>query len=259
MRRVWTSQPPELLGPDRRNPVNIGLRRLIDARDYRQDLADGVAVTYLEDGTLQEGARVGRQGLGLRTLLTANNVQASVPSWTNVSSEASALLVFDGAAGNYNGWELGSTGQTDHLPFSGAGYTDAFWSSRWLNNIAAPTNESFVTSNIRILVTVRNGRQRAYWNGRLWHSNTLTGGFTLPANLLFFERGNERMVYLGAAWDRALNDEEAASVSLNPWQLLEPRRIWVPQSAASGLPTLSAATLVNAGGNTYQPRVTYTY
>lgn len=58
-------------------------------------------------------------------------------------------------------------------------------------------------------------------------------------------------------------DEWCAKASQSPAHafnaIFQPRRIVVPQTAASGLPTLSAATLVNAGGNDYQPRVTYTY
>lgn len=63
------------------------------------------------------------------------------------------------------------------------------------------------------------------------------------------------LLRLNAFWDEQMRRQWVA----DPWQIFEPRRIWVPQAAAAGLPTLSAATLVNAGGNTYQPRVTYTY
>lgn len=66
----------------------------------------------------------------------------------------------------------------------------------------------------------------------------------------------------GALLTRAMSAAEVSALRspADFWQwLFEPRRIWVPQAAASGLPTLSLATLVNAGGNDYQPRVTYTY
>lgn len=60
-------------------------------------------------------------------------------------------------------------------------------------------------------------------------------------------------------WNRALSPAEMRSLYRDPWQLFEPISVEFPQAAPAGLPTLSLATLVNAGGNTYQPRVTYTY
>lgn len=60
-----------------------------------------------------------------------------------------------------------------------------------------------------------------------------------------------------AGW--LLTEEQGLSLSGNPWQLFEPRRILVPQAAASGLPTLgtvSATTITSSG---FRPSVTYTY
>lgn len=70
----------------------------------------------------------------------------------------------------------------------------------------------------------------------------LVAGFMLPLGEGYF---------LPAA---ALSD-----LSGNPWSLFEPRRIWVPQAAASGLPTLgtvSASAITSSG---FRPSVTYTY
>lgn len=52
---------------------------------------------------------------------------------------------------------------------------------------------------------------------------------------------------------------DPAGLSRNPWQLFEDRRIWVPQAAASGLPTLGtvSATAITSSG--FRPNVTYTY
>lgn len=43
-------------------------------------------------------------------------------------------------------------------------------------------------------------------------------------------------VLLGLAWNRPLSDAEVRDISVNPWQLFEPRRIWVPVSAGGSGP-----------------------
>lgn len=61
-------------------------------------------------------------------------------------------------------------------------------------------------------------------------------------------------------WGRALSEQELHSFTLNPWQLFEPRRIFVPMFvASSGVPVLSAATAFNVTATTAQPRVTITF
>ena len=52
-------------------------------------------------------------------------------------------------------------------------------------------------------------------------------------------------VYLAGLWSRALSDAEIAQISANPWQLFEPRRIWVPVSAGGG----AAADLATTGNS----------
>lgn len=53
------------------------------------------------------------------------------------------------------------------------------------------------------------------------------------------------------AWDRALSAAEIAEVSRNPWQLFapEPRRIWVPSGAPSGLTVLAGIGEATAAGS----------
>jgi hypothetical protein len=65
-------------------------------------------------------------------------------------------------------------------------------------------------------------------------------------------------IALAAAWNRALSQEELIAWADEPWQLFEPRRIWVPVSAAAALPTLSLSTfkpgtLTSSG---WTPRIT---
>jgi hypothetical protein len=61
-------------------------------------------------------------------------------------------------------------------------------------------------------------------------------------------------ILLSFHWWRGLDDAELASLTEDPWQLLEPRKIWVPVSAASGVTGTFASTTANdslaAAGNT---------
>jgi hypothetical protein len=77
-------------------------------------------------------------------------------------------------------------------------------------------------------------------------ANTTSGGARNP-------------LALSAAWARTLSDEEAQSLTANPWQLFAPRRIWVPQAAITGAPTLSTAEIAAYTSTTARPRVTLTF
>lgn len=60
-------------------------------------------------------------------------------------------------------------------------------------------------------------------------------------------------------YSRCLTASEVKEMYDNPWQLFAPRRIWVPQANISGVPTLSAATLINITSTNATPRVTLTF
>ena len=53
----------------------------------------------------------------------------------------------------------------------------------------------------------------------------------------------------------------ALQLSANPWQLFQPRRIYIPTAAAAGYthPTLSLATATEIGTTSFKPSVTYTF
>lgn len=63
-------------------------------------------------------------------------------------------------------------------------------------------------------------------------------------------------VFLAGACNRCWTAAEAA---LDPWQLFQPRQIWIPSSAASALPTLSNPTAINITASSFQPRVSYAF
>ncbi len=221
------------------------------------EIVERVVVTTLVGGSVTPQRIVGRFGQG-RFANQIDNAACIVPAWTNITSEASALIVMQRRNSNTHTWWELSGGLLDHFPFSGLAYSDAFWGSRWINGVAAPTGAAF-TDPVAIVVSVRDGQQRAFWNGRLWVSATATGAFTLAANLQAYTQGDAGTDhYLFGAWDRALTDSEASTASENPWQLFRAPRPIIYSLPASGTPTLSAATVIDIGTTSVRPRVTIT-
>lgn len=123
-------------------------------------------------------------------------------------------------------------------------------------------NDLHITLSIKELANSAANEFVLACNGRF----VLVGGFSNNTNSSASE-------YLGSGYSSSANGYYgvhfagsffdpawAIEKSHNLWQLFEPRRIWVPQSAASGLPTLSLSTykpstLTSSG---WTPRITAT-
>ncbi len=87
------------------------------------------------------------------------------------------------------------------------------------------------------------------WNATLFRlgARAIGGSFTFDGRIL-----------LAAVIDSQRSAESPADISTNPWQLFEPRRVWIPQSAPSSIPVLSAATVFDITATSARPRVTIT-
>jgi len=83
--------------------------------------------------------------------------------------------------------------------------------------------------------------------GAYWLSGVPQAGFYWPGEIA-----------LAGIFNRALSDPEILSLSSDPWQLFAPHRIWVPQAAITGLPTLSLPTYTPGSltATGFRPRVT---
>jgi len=232
----WTRQPQIPVGINRGNPLTRRLERAINLSVLSPtDMAGGAPITYVSGATFPETV-VSPQGKGLLISDFGNNGVLSTPAWTNVTSEGTfALIAQRASAGDNTAWEMGNSGQADHFPFSSLAYFDVFWSSRWGGGVAAPSGATFADPVV-LVFCVKDGDQRAYWNGQLWTSATGTGGWTLPATLTFAVNGWRGNVFGAFAWSRALSGGEAKNFSDNPWQLFArlPRRIFVGPAAAGG-------------------------
>ena len=235
--------------------ATLGLRRALNHCETKQrDLVEDVAITELSGGTLTASLEPRTNGVG-RVYTTALNTVTSVPPWPNTTNEGSALFLFEGR--QISAWELGHS-TADHFPFSNRLYTDAFWSSRWANVIALLPGESWDGDNL-IIISVRNGAQQIWHNGKRWHTNTLTGGFTLPAAMILHKM-TPHYAFLDALWSRALLEDEIRSLSGNPWQLLraDPVRIYSLPPVLT-IPTLSSPGVTDITATAARPQVTLTY
>lgn len=121
-----------------------------------------------------------------------------------------------------------------------------------------------------IAAQYESSARRSVWiNGIRRAQNTTTVASVLTPNFVSYgagykssvaQAGTTGRIYMAAQWSRCLSDNELQSVCNNPWQLFAPRRIWVPQAAITGLPTLSLPTYTPGSltATGFRPRVTAT-
>jgi hypothetical protein len=233
---IRTRQPQGAVRVDWANPITKGLRRAIIPTSgwYGTDVVGNASYSAFYGGSTP--AKIAPDSIGLCFLQhrALYNQCLQVATWTNVTSEASLLIIRRGA-----GTILcqASTAK-DEFPFSGLAYCQSFWTSRWMSGVAAPSGNSFSGANT-IIHSVKNGSQKSFWNGIGWHSSTATGGFSLPATVSFGcdasgETNGQCNIALALLFDSALSSAEAASLSLNPWQIFAPSRRLVVFGAGTG-------------------------
>jgi hypothetical protein len=235
----WAEQPPagtQLAS----NPLRNGLVIAINGSAGRVDLVSGDLLTPtggangFTTGPLGVGFSAASGGAGLL-------LPASFSARINATGQATAFFLMQGGSSGSHGFsDFDTAALANHYPFGSGVYLSSFFAYRWIDNVASQV--AFDRPHT-LALQVRNGSQRATQNNlvlaqrsfgapaAISGSPTLLGsnGFTYPGSHPLF-----------AAWDRYLSDGEVASLHADPWQLFEPRRIWVPVTAAGGAFTLAA-------------------
>lgn len=270
--RPWVTQPQFACGINWTHPSTSRLELAINpgAGFHPVDLARGRPITYAAnlsiayDGNTPgtSGTQVLRGNPVASILVPANSEGLTIPSWSNSTNEGS-LLILQKPPNATNEWlEIGAGSQGDHFPFGSGVYSDAFWSSRWLNG-ASPPIGLYMNDPVAAGISVKAGSQRFLWNGSLNTSATNASSFTLPPTIRFGSSGGvtgfNGHIFAIFAWSRALSDQEILNLSLNPWQLFKSLRINRPIGGAAIIkPTLTAASVFNLAATSAQARVTFT-
>lgn len=249
LRPPWTRQPQFAAKPAPRFAAGLGTLLLPGVGDVasnrRISQFNDVSVTGSGDG---RGYTSTQSGIGA-------TLGSAPPSWTMTSSGDGlgdfALLIRanpqSGTSINYAYATLvgGSANAitfnagNGQVPSSGS---FAFFASRGaFSNVYAASQ---IDGQWHTWVIARSGGATTLYRDGVpvTLSGTLSGQSILTATETETVGGysganyglNGRHVGLVAAWRRALSAGEMAALSVNPWQLFEPRHIWVPVSAAGG-------------------------
>ena len=242
--RPWEQQP-QYLPRINAQIVNVAGARIV--------LPHGEAVAGAQPTTNRPGRVVTRGGVGIeftgstsQKLVYANPVTSgdfTIIAQFVLASTANQLISGVMAPAGYGsnqahyiaiesnkimGWSAATsnwTGIGTIAPVAGSLYTVVY------SRIAA--------SGARLFVNGAFNASNAFARAAVGLSEFVTGLYTDNGASASPMNG---AVTLSAVLPFAANDGLASALSENPWQLFEPRRIWVPQAAITGLPTLSAST-----------------
>ena len=269
--RQWTRQPSESAKVNWSNPLARGLVSLLPF-DRGADAVTGAAFGTSSAG---QSLRATPAGVGV----ASNNAGLiSYPVSTRSFSTNELTLAFYGSSASnlsFPDFLSVGAGSTSFVTLERAGTTTSDTEAGLYpinTNTGGLTSSAGAVSLLRevpyVLVGVASAAantSQIYSNGKSFGAG-LWGGSASATSVQYFSRhggGDARTLnnsfgLLAAGWGRALSPDEVASFSANPWQLFAPRRIWVPQAAITGLPTLSLPTYVPGSltATGFRPRVT---
>lgn len=228
---VW--QPRYAAPANKGSALANGLAFLWLPSSPRANLTGGTPPTLA--GNFQQSPGPG--GLGYIVTNAANSVQWTVPTGLTAATIL-VLISTSGASSTYVPYKTNTT-NVDHPPFSnGLVYSGAFAAARYVNGVAMPGGTSYRVNPYVVAArgsTVANSHA-TFVNGQKVGSGnqtfSLSSAITIAADGSIFSA--DQRTYLAAFWTRALSDDELYTLSANPWQLFQPRRIWVPVEAAAG-------------------------
>ena len=270
-----TTQPQGAARVNFGNPLTTGLGFLGVGSSSRLLVLPGLPIT------IQGSApRVGGRGVGWYT--------SALPETANTSLTTSS----GNGSGDYCIFALAAPVASGTSAVMLAQYSDSFvHQARLQANLNGSNSEASgafaftdidaagVFSTVGVGSGVTDGKPHLFCGNRrgttyeLWIDGILSATATQTARDIHDPAGTKILigadpagarpslapVFLVGGFNRSLSASEAQQFGNNPWQLFapEPRRIWMP--SASGLPTLSAATVTAITATTARPRVTITF
>lgn len=241
------SQPQGPVEVDWGNPLARGLRRAINFNTLRpREVVENTPITYGWNYPLGP-VHISTVGAGNRAYkLPWNNGQGiHFAGWQTTGEASFVVLQHRVVSIDNNDWMLtGTGGDGQHFPWNGNAAGGHFWNTRWFE-APPPGGASFLRPSV-IAVSVKNGSQRAFWDGRVFASATQAGAAVVRSTISVISDGYADVaIYLCYMWSRALTDTEIASISANPWQLFKPvtRRVYFDVGGSSGPSQSLAFTL----------------
>lgn len=238
LRSPWDSQPQEALGIDWSNPITRGL---IDWGTPVEP--NGIA------GVNSPTVVARRNGIAHKGNGSSSYFSKSVPPLP-IAYEVTMLALVHGASGAADSriYAIGSSASATpfvSLQASASVAANAGFFSRLVGGTAInPSVVGFEDAAPHLLIGTAWATGNELWvDGISVGSNNNTTDATAATldriavgALLRTSAGsyNASGVLLRAAWNRRLSSAEIAGISANPWQLFEPRRIYIPLSITSG-------------------------
>ena len=260
----WDSQPQEAVRVNWAHPLATDLAFLapLNPETGLADLVSGQIPTVTGSITA-EANRYGRFlnfGSGKRldfasTPKSISPTTAATIAWTqepiSPSVNSTILSAQFGAAGSDRPFVIYQSTNATYRFTAGPSSTNG--AHQWLA-AGSPVDRQrdvFVLTTINGISSTTSADWALYRNGELVtqsgrtnYSSSTSGGFRVGA-LLTGSDPWEGMIGDLTMWARVLDADEAARWCENVNVLYEPRRIWVPVSAASGPPTLGAIAASN--------------
>lgn len=263
IRQDWGRQPPQSVGLAS-SSLTAGLF-VAASPHHGRELVTGRALTAVSGPTLQ----VGQRGITGRTNGSSSYWTVDIPSRNLAAFTVMALVRGSGSqALDSRAFTVASSSSDQPLILVNVGTATntkmrTFWrdtSGNFAATLPDTTADAFTTSAfkmvaLRVPVTsgANQGRSTVFIDGveDVSSSSFTPAGLTVNrvgigclsrASASNFYNGD---VALGLCWDRALTNEEIAEIAGNPWQIFEPRRIFVPTASAGG-PSIAVGPLANS-------------
>jgi hypothetical protein len=276
VRQPWTRQPPPSVGFDRRW-LNRGLVALFDQRLGLERVQNVWASS--NTATVVPSVR----GVGGDYTGTANTQYPHRDAYATVGAMSIVALVDVDALTNYSAIIAKQENSTTRCPYElrlgnaptdgkinlvranattfevrtsassivSAGFSGVVGVSSPNGNLNPMTVNAYVGANKYSLsvdgggagsdVATDNGTS-SVWIGRRSDGATQLDG----------------KIYWVALFNRELLDAEWTALAANPWQLFEPRQIYIPTAEAATGPTVTALTPTTIGSTSHRPRYTWT-
>lgn len=266
LERPWTRQPQQRCSLDWCNPINRGLVEAYNWIDKVDLVAQRGAITDYAVAAIGPAGRAvtfsaelhvitGKQWNGATnwTFLTValpDTSKTAAISFSQATSGGQSYLLFNtnsgyGSSAGYFGFGSGATSGGSAITAVAGGI------------VAYPAT----------YIGTQSDQRRIYRDGVLLGTGA-SGGITVSGSPHktclngidgyggWASSGSK--YFLTMIWDRALSPAEIARIGANPWQLFQPRRIYIPTAtAAASAPTITALSAIGITATSAQPRISY--